>query len=168
MEKLERFQELTVLAVRAWNGHGNRQGDVKISALKEAVLLSAVPALEWQPIDAGLEFAVDPDAQCIRVRRQRLPGQKGLRQDAESQVITVIGHEQGGSAYHRTVHTRLVTFQCAWCGETVIQQRYPGPRPIYCCDEPCRQLAERERARERAQRYRENHRAGKAETQAEK
>ncbi|NTU79268.1 MAG: hypothetical protein HGA45_07665 [Chloroflexales bacterium] len=41
----------------------------------------------------------------------------------------------------RTVSQRLVRFQCAWCGEPVIELRYPGPTPAYglaCRDEATR------------------------------
>lgn len=41
----------------------------------------------------------------------------------------------------RTVTQRLVRFQCAWCGEQVVELRYPGPTPAYgmaCRDEAMR------------------------------
>lgn len=41
----------------------------------------------------------------------------------------------------RTVSQRLVRFQCAWCGEQVVELRYPGPTPAYgmaCRDEATR------------------------------
>ncbi|NTU84103.1 MAG: hypothetical protein HGA45_32830, partial [Chloroflexales bacterium] len=31
----------------------------------------------------------------------------------------------------RTVSQRTVVFRCAWCGEPVVELRYPGPTPLY-------------------------------------
>ncbi|MBW4577743.1 MAG: hypothetical protein KME08_21135 [Aphanothece sp. CMT-3BRIN-NPC111] len=43
----------------------------------------------------------------------------------------------------RLVTTRTVTFTCACCGETVIQERFPARMYLYCSDE-CRGEAETE------------------------
>jgi hypothetical protein len=55
--------------------------------------------------------------------------------------------------YTRTITTRPLTFTCRWCQRTVTQQRFPGPRPVYCSEE-CKTEARREQTRERVRRYR--------------
>jgi len=55
--------------------------------------------------------------------------------------------------YSRTVHTRLVTFTCHSCGQTVTQQRYPGPLPRYC-NPYCQRRAQRQQTRDRVRRLR--------------
>lgn len=52
----------------------------------------------------------------------------------------------------RTVTQRLVRFQCAWCGEPVVELRYPGPTPAYglaCRDEATRYADTAKAARRR-------------------
>lgn len=59
--------------------------------------------------------------------------------------------------YRRTVGTRPVTFTCQWCGQTVTQQRYPGPLPRYC-DAFCQRWAQRDKTRDRVRRHRAHQR----------
>jgi hypothetical protein len=69
----------------------------------------------------------------------------------------------------RTRQPRLVHFTCGWCGQTVSQQRYPGPRPRYCSD-TCQRQATRQQTRARveclrAKQGRTGRRRGKEESQ---
>jgi hypothetical protein len=54
--------------------------------------------------------------------------------------------------YTRRIATRRVTFTCAECGETVTEERYPGPTPKYC--RGCVEAVRRRQARERKRRQR--------------
>lgn len=78
-------------------------------------------------------------------------------QPVQQRKIAVSGNAKPGQprqhAYTRTIQTRLVTFTCAWCGHTVKEQRYPGPRPAYCSTR-CEQEARRAQTREQVQRFR--------------
>ena len=80
-----------------------------------------------------------------------------------SHVVEVIGgseaKERGQQpAYSREVFTKLVTFTCIVCGDTVTQQRYPGHTPLYC-SEGCREVRVAEKTRERVAKHRERKKA---------
>lgn len=53
----------------------------------------------------------------------------------------------------RRVTATMATLTCAWCGDTVEVEHFPGPLPRYCGDD-CRMLAENDRASERMRRMR--------------
>jgi len=63
--------------------------------------------------------------------------------------------------YTRTIISRRVTFTCQRCGDTVTQQRFPGPTPAYC-GEACAAEARREQTRTRVRRFREARRTAAA------
>jgi len=160
---VEQEERLRVLARRVWHGTSSWQGREKIAPLEDTHLLRTFPAHLWQTIDEDLEAAVDPKAQQLRVRRQRKVGLAGEQhRTAESQSVAVIGDNAARArgatpAFHRTRTTREMTFTCAWCTQTVTQQRYPSPKPMYC-SEICEQEAQREKTRLRVQRLREKQR----------
>lgn len=79
-------------------------------------------------------------------------------EQAQTHVVEVFGaladvRPYDQPVYCRTVRTRLVTFTCQWCGQTVTQQRYPGPLPRYC-DAFCQRYAQRDKTRDRVRRHR--------------
>lgn len=51
----------------------------------------------------------------------------------------------------RTIRQRPVAFRCAWCGEPVVEQRYPGPTPAYgqACATEARRYADAAKAARR-------------------
>jgi hypothetical protein len=78
--------------------------------------------------------------------------------DPREQTIEIFGNladvlPYTQPVYRRTVQTRSVTFTCQRCGQTVTQQRFPGPTPRYCGDW-CRGQARRSRTRIRVQLFR--------------
>jgi hypothetical protein len=156
----ERERQLARMADRIWRGRYAISGAEKQAPLNlvAPLLLPDLPDLQFQPVGNGLEIAVDHSGARVRVRRQRRAGQE-QRLAVASQMVGIIGdeaaHERGTSpAYHRTIHTRAVTFTCAWCGRTTTQQRFPSPKPMYCSD-VCKEEAQRERTRERVRRLRD-------------
>ena len=157
----EQEERLRVLARQVWHGTYPRQGAEKVAPVEDAILLRVFPAHLWQAIGTDLEAAVDPDAQQLRVRRQRKVGSAQEQQRAaESQRVAVIGDEEARArgatpAFQRTRTTREMTFTCAWCTQTVTQQRYPSPKPMYCT-ETCEQEAQREKTRVRVQNFEKN------------
>ncbi len=89
-------------------------------------------------------------------RRRR--GTSG-RAERQSKRVRVQGHASartmwGVPSYTREIATRPIRFTCAWCQDTVTQQRFPGPLPAYC-SETCKTEAQRAQTRERVRRYRE-------------
>jgi len=58
------------------------------------------------------------------------------------------------TSYTREIATRPIRFTCAWCQDTVTQQRFPGPLPAYC-SKTCKKEAQRAQTREGVRRYRE-------------
>jgi hypothetical protein len=103
-------------------------------------------------------------------RRQRgpTPHPRDWYEQARTQELGMFGQAAdvlpyNHPAYERTWDTRTVTFQCAHCGETVTQERYPGPTPTYCgqeCYEAATAARRREQTRERVRRLRERRRNG--------
>ncbi len=84
-------------------------------------------------------------------------GRSGLA-GRQHKRVRVRGHASahtvwGVPSYTREIATRPIRFTCAWCQETVTQQRFPGPVPAYC-SEDCKVAAQREQTRERVRRYR--------------
>jgi hypothetical protein len=160
---IEQEERLHALAQRVWHGSYPRQGAEKVTPLEDSLLLQAFPANLWQAIGKDLEAAVDPDAKLLRVRRKRQVGSaKEQQRAAETTRVAVIGDEEARArgaapAFQRTRATREITFKCAWCTQTVTQQRYPSPKPMYCSD-TCEQEAQREKTRIRVQRLREKRR----------
>jgi hypothetical protein len=83
----------------------------------------------------------------------------------ESQEVDVFGSKQAKDilpystpAFSRTWTTRPATFTCMGCGQTVTQERYPGPTPSYCspgCQSQATQERRREQTRERVRRFRQ-------------
>ncbi|HKO23200.1 MAG TPA: hypothetical protein VJY65_00510 [Chloroflexota bacterium] len=76
----------------------------------------------------------------------------------QHQIVEVFGEQADvrpydKPVYRRTIQTRAVTFTCQQCGQTVTQQRYPGPTPRYCTAW-CQRLATRASTRERVRRLR--------------
>jgi hypothetical protein len=67
--------------------------------------------------------------------------------------------------YRRTLTTRLVTFTCARCAQTVTQQRFPGPVPRYC-GAWCRSQEQRAQTRERVRQHRARSRSAPDKTEA--
>jgi len=91
-------------------------------------------------------------------RRRGTSGRAGWH----SKWVRVQGHASartvwGVSSYTREITTRPIRFICAWCENTVTQQRFPGPLPAYC-SEDCTKEAQRAQTRERVRRYRERQR----------
>ncbi len=77
----------------------------------------------------------------------------------QSKRVRVQGHASartvwGVTSYTREIATRPIRFTCAWCENTVTQQRFPGPLPAYC-SKTCKKEAQRAQTRERVRRYRE-------------
>jgi len=102
-----------------------------------------------------------PRASATKTGTQRRRGTSG-RAGRQSKRGRVQGHASartiwGVPSYTREIATRLVPFTCAWCENTVTQQRFPGPRPAYC-SEDCTKEAQRAQTRERVRRYRERQR----------
>src|ERR687883_2137723 len=84
-----------------------------------------------------------------------------------TQQVEVFGSEQAkdiltynSPAFVRDWRTRPVSFTCMGCGQTITQERFPGPTPRYCSP-GCQARATEERRREqtpaRGRRYRERH-----------
>ncbi len=91
-------------------------------------------------------------------RRRGTSGRAGR----QSKRVRVQGHASartvwGVPSYTREIATRPIRFICAWCENTVTQQRFPGPLPAYC-SEDCTKEAQRAQTRERVRRYRERQR----------
>ncbi len=91
-------------------------------------------------------------------RRRGTSGRAGR----QSKRVRVRGHASartvwGVPSYTREIATRPIRFTCAWCQDTVTQQRFPGPLPVYC-SEDCQKEAQRAQTRERVRRYRERQR----------
>ena len=91
-------------------------------------------------------------------RRRGTSGRAGR----QSKRVRVQGHASartvwGVPSYTREIATRPIRFICAWCQDTVTQQRFPGPLPAYC-SEDCQKEAQRAQTRERVRRYRERQR----------
>jgi len=62
-------------------------------------------------------------------------------------------------SYTRTITTKTVTFKCAHCGTTVTQEKYPGPKSMYCTD-ACKKAVQREQTKLRVHRLRAGKKAG--------
>jgi len=102
-----------------------------------------------------------PRAGTTNKGTQRRRGTSG-RAGRQSKRVRVQGHASartvwGVSSYTREITTRPIRFICAWCENTVTQQRFPGPLPVYC-SEDCKKEAQRAQTRERVRRYRERQR----------
>ncbi|GAC1396171.1 MAG: hypothetical protein NVSMB65_15310 [Chloroflexota bacterium] len=77
---------------------------------------------------------------------------------AGQQVVEVFGAladvlPYDSPVYRRTICTRAVIFTCQRCGQTVTQQRYPGPVPRYCSSF-CQRRVQQDQTRTRVQRLR--------------
>ncbi len=158
-----REQQVAQRARKIWHGRSPRHGAEKVAHMNAALLSQfPFPANRWHPVDDDLEIAVESDAGILRVRRIRHGGNQEQYRSEESQEIAVVGDEEAHlhnavPAYRRTVHTRTITFECAWCHTASTQQRFPSPKPMYCSD-LCKREAAREATRERVQRLRERRR----------
>ena len=102
-----------------------------------------------------------PRANATKKGTQRRRGTSG-RAGRQSKRVPVRGHASartvwGVPSYTREIATRPIRFTCAWCQDTVTQQRFPGPLPAYC-SEDCTKEAQRAQTRERVRRYRERQR----------
>lgn len=158
------------VARRIWYGPTRAAGREKHAELAEFPQFRAWLPWRWHLVpQTKLEVWVDPTAGQVRVRRHQQSG-AGERRPKVSQRIAVIGdaeaqERQAAPAYYRTVQTRPVAFTCASCGQALMQERYPGPRPRYC-SETCEREAQREQSRTRQRRYRERQRAEPAKPEA--
>jgi len=103
-----------------------------------------------------------PRASAPKTRTQRRRRGTSGRAGRHSKRVRVQGHASartvwGVPSYTREITTRPIRFICAWCQDTVTQQRFPGPIPAYC-SEDCQKEAQRAQTRERVRRYRERQR----------
>ncbi len=103
-----------------------------------------------------------PRASATKKRTQRRRWGTSGRAGRQSKRVRVQGHASartvwGVPSYTREIATRPIRFTCAWCQDTVTQQRFPGPLPAYC-SEDCTKDAQRAQTRERVRRYRERQR----------
>jgi len=103
-----------------------------------------------------------PRASATTTGTQRRRRGTSGRAGPHSKRVRVRGHASartvwGVPSYTREIATRPIRFTCAWCQDTVTQQRFPGPRPAYC-SEDCTKEAQRAQTRERVRRYRERQR----------
>jgi len=95
------------------------------------ILEKAVPVASIVPVDTRLPERAE----------QRRTGK-----DGNNKPITV-------GSYTRTVKAKSITFVCAHCGQTVTQERYPSPKPMYCTS-ACKKEVEKEQTRRRVQQLR--------------
>src|SRR5579859_2266292 len=70
---------------------------------------------------------------------------------SSKKALAVTAHKR--ESYSRSITTKSITFVCAHCGQTVTQQRYPSPKPMYCTA-VCKKEVEREQTRLRVQNLR--------------
>ncbi len=103
-----------------------------------------------------------PRASATRTGPQRRRRGTSGRAGHRTKRVRVQGHASvrtvwGVPSYTREIATRPIRFTCAWCQDTVTQQRFPGPLPAYC-SEDCKREAQRAQTRERVRRYRERQR----------
>ena len=93
------------------------------------------------------------------------------RQEAEraargvEQTVPDATSEPPVRVYVRRVRGKEYTITCAWCGEVVTVEQYPGPAPRYC-DALCRAEAAREGAAARMRRMRERRQAAPVVTRS--
>ncbi len=103
-----------------------------------------------------------PRANATKTGTQRRRRGTSGRAGRQSKRVRVQGHASartiwGVLSYTREITTRPIRFICAWCENTITQQRFPGPLPVYC-SEDCKKEAQRAQTRERVRRYRERQR----------
>lgn len=146
---IEQEEQLRQTALHIWRGQYPVVGAGKVAALATFPVFRSLITKRWYQVGEGLEVWVDYAAGQVQVRREHKQGKPAHPVKAEQEIAT--------SAYRRTVHTRRVTFTCAWCQTTTTQERFPGPRPVYC-SEVCKEEAQREKMRARVQRFREKRR----------
>jgi hypothetical protein len=109
-------------------------------------------------VTTGPERGADAVA---RLDEQQVPRQRVV--EIFGAFADVLPYDQ--PVYRRTLTTRLVTFTCARCAQTVTQQRFPGPVPRYC-GAWCRYLAQRAQTRERVRQHRARSRSAPDKTEA--
>jgi len=167
-EVIAQEKRLAELALKTWRGRAERAGNEKVSGLPDdSPLLQDTRPGQWQQVPGNtlLEYLVDPEAMQLRVRRHHLVPEKWEERIPSSRVLEIVGdaaaHERGAPpAYQRTIRTRLITFTCAGCRQTVTQQCFPGPAPRYC-SETCREEARRQKTLERVRLLRDRRRQSK-------
>lgn len=87
-----------------------------------------------------------------------------MNEEPESQLVNVYGDHLAKErkhalvAYQRMIHTRVVSFVCAGCGQPVTQQRYPSRGPKYC-SEACQKVGQRLHTRQRVKKLRDRRRS---------
>lgn len=112
---------------------------------------------------SGPEVAGEASQSKQEEREQPDQGDQREPEQQHSHTIQIVGNAEAKRrgqppAYSRTVSTRLVTFTCIVCEQTVTQQRYPGHTPLYCSD-ACKEERVAARTRERVARHREKKKA---------
>ena len=80
-----------------------------------------------------------PRASATKTGTQRWRRGTSGRAGRHSKRVCVQGHASartvwGVPSYTREIATRPIRFICAWCENTVTQQRFPGPLPAYCSE----------------------------------
>jgi len=83
-----------------------------------------------------------PRASATQTGTQRRRRGTSGRAGRHSKRVRVQGHASartvwGVPSYTREIVTRPIRFTCAWCQDTVTQQRFPGPLPAYCSEGRC-------------------------------
>ncbi|HKO23798.1 MAG TPA: hypothetical protein VJY65_03550 [Chloroflexota bacterium] len=96
-----------------------------------------------------------------RLDEEQVPRQRVV--EVFGALADVVPYDQ--PVYRRTLTTRLVTFTCARCAQTVTQQHFPGPVPRYC-GAWCRYQAQRAQTRERVRQHRARSRSAPDKTEA--
>lgn len=146
-------EQLAQAALLIWRGRYPYSGSEKVAPLADFPIFRALITKRWYQVGEGLEVEADYGEGTVQVRRERRKGTAEHPKPATRELTP--------GSYHRIIHTRRVTFTCAWCQTSVTQERFPGPKPVYC-SAVCKAEAQRDKMRVRVQRFREKQRPAKA------